>query len=225
MIPQELLGTAKIPGRREELKLYRHDRDFTLRIAGAELMSSRAHGSEELLAELALECIPDKSAAQILIGGLGMGYTLASVLGLVGKKAKVEVVEILPEVVDWNEQWLGDLTGHPLKDQRVSMRKGDVVPRIRAGRQKYDAILLDVDNGPEGLTRDANDRLYSRTGIGAASAALKPGGVLAIWSATGHKWFTDRLASADFKVTERKVQARRDKGPKRMIWLAEKGKG
>lgn len=220
MIPQELLGTAQVPGQPGELRLYRHDRDFVFRVHGSELMTSRVHGSEELLAELALACLPSASTARVLVGGLGMGFTLARVLGLVGARALVEVVELVPEVVTWNREWLGDLNGHPLRDARVTVLEGDVARRIRDARSDYDVILLDVDNGPEGLTRDANDWLYSRAGLTAARAALRPGGVLAIWSSANHPWFTDRIRRAGFEVSEQRVRARRTKGARRTIWLA-----
>jgi len=220
VIPQELLAVAQIPDQGGELRLYRHDRDFTFRVHGTELMTSRVHGSEELLAELALARLPNTSASRVLVGGLGMGFTLAKVLSLVGPGARVEVVELVPEVVAWNREWLGDLNGHPLRDERVGVDEGDVVPRIRAARSAYDAILLDVDNGPEGLTRKTNDRLYSRNGLIAARNALRPGGVLAIWSAAHHPWFTARIRRAGFEVTEKQVRARRHKGARRTIWVA-----
>jgi spermidine synthase len=226
VIPRELLGTAKIPGQADELQLYRHDRDFIFRVHGTELMSSRVHGSEELLAELALARLPDTSTARVLVGGLGMGFTLATVLGLVGAEARVEVAELVPEVVAWNHEWLGDLNGHPLRDVRVHVVEADVAQRIRDARTGYDAsagydaILLDVDNGPEGLTRSSNDWLYEKAGLTAARAALRSGGVLAIWSSTLLPWFSDRLRDAGFQVNEERVRARRTKGARHMIWLA-----
>lgn len=220
VIPQELLGTANVPGQDGELKLYRHDRDFIFRVNGAELMTSRAHGSEELLAELALARLPEMGAARVLVGGLGMGFTLAKVLSLVGDNAVVDVVELVPEVVAWNREWLGELNGHPLGDPRVRLIEGDVVPRIRGAKADYDAILLDVDNGPEGLTRESNDRLYNRRGLSSARTALRRGGVLAIWSSANHPWFTKRIASCGLEVSEERVRARRAKGARRTIWVA-----
>jgi spermidine synthase len=221
LIEHELLGTAQIPGQTGELHLYRHDGDFTFRVRGIELMSSRVHGSEELLAELALRRLLDTHRARVLIGGLGMGFTLARVLCLVGDAAEVEVAELVPEVVDWNRRWIGQCNGHPLRDRRVQLIEGDVAPCIRGARGAYDAILLDVDNGPEGLVLEANDWLYSETGLAAAGAALRPGGVLAVWSSSAHPWFTDRLQDTGFAVAERRVRARRTRGPRRTIWLAE----
>ena len=220
MIPRELLATAAIPGEAGEVQLYRHDGDYIFRVHGADLMTSRVHGSEELLAELALARLPDATNARVLVGGLGMGFTLATVLRLVGPEAQVDVVELIPEVLAWNREWLGELNGHPLRDPRVSVRQGDVVRCIREARSAYDAILLDVDNGPEALTREGNDRVYSVRGLGAAHAALRPAGVLAIWSATQLPWFTARIREARFDVSMEKVRARRDKGARQTIWLA-----
>ena len=223
MIPRELLATAHIPDQGGELQLYRHDGDYIFRIHGADLMTSRVHGSEELLAELALARLADAGDARVLVGGLGMGFTLATVLRLVGAEARVEVLELIPEVLAWNHEWLGELNGHPVRDARVSVRQGDVGRCIRESRAAYDAILLDVDNGPEALTREGNSRLYSARGLAAARNALRPGGVLAIWSATNLPWFTDRLRAARFEVSVERVRARRDKGARQTIWLASKG--
>ena len=220
MIPQELLGTAQIPGETGELRLYRHNRDFIFRVHGTELMSSRVHGSEEELAELALARLANTDTARVLVCGLGMGFTLARVLDLVGTEALVEVVELVPEVVVWNREWLGGLCGNPLSDARVTLREGDVAQKIRDAVAEYDAILLDVDNGPEGLRRNANDWLYNHAGLIAAGKALRPGGVLAIWSSAHYPWFTHRIQRAGFQVSEERVRARRTKGARRTIWLA-----
>ena len=224
MIPQELLDTAQVPGQVGELQLYRHDGDFILRVRGTDLMSSRVHGSEELLAELALDRLPGSGSgsARVLVGGLGMGFTLARVLDLVGTEAWVDVVELVPKVVAWNREWLGELNGHPLRDPRVMVLEGDVAQHIRDANSSYDTILLDVDNGPEGLTRNANDWLYDHHGLTTAGDALRPGGVLAIWSAAYHPWFSDRLRAAGFEVLEQPVRARRTKGARRTIWLASR---
>ena len=222
VIPQELLDTAQVPGQVGELQLYRHDEDFILRVRGTDLMSSRVHGSEELLAELALDRLPGSGSARVLVGGLGMGFTLARVLDLVGTEAWVDVVELVPKVVAWNREWLGELNGHPLRDPRVTVIEGDVAQHIRDANSSYDTILLDVDNGPEGLTRNANDWLYDHHGLTTAGDALRPGGVLAIWSAAYHPWFSDRLRAAGFEVLEQSVRARRTKGARRTIWLASR---
>jgi spermidine synthase len=222
MIPREVLGTAEVPGQAGVMRLCRHDGDYTIDVHGIELMSSRVHGSEELLAELALAGLPGSGSARILVGGLGMGFTLARTLELVGLGARVEVVELIPELIAWNREWLGELRGHPLRDPRVTVLRGDVVQRIREAEAEYDAILLDVDNGPEGLTRDANARLYDRGGLIAARAALRPGGVLAIWSAAPQTSFTRRLERAGYGVREERVRARRSRGAHRTIWIARR---
>lgn len=149
-----------------------------------------------------------------------MGFTLAKVLSLVGARAEVEVVELVPEVIAWNREWLGALNGHPLRDARVKALTGDVVQHIRGAHADYDAVLLDVDNGPVGLTSDANDRLYDRTGLAAAAVALRPGGVLAIWSSTSHASFAGLLRSVGYDVSAERVRARRTKGGYRTIWIA-----
>lgn len=223
MLPHELLGTATVPGHRGELRLYRHDGDYTLRIDRHELMSSRVFGSEEVLAEAALQKQKQRPnpAPRILLGGLGMGFTLARTLALVPDAAEVVVAELVPEVVRWNEQWLGDLTGRPLADARVRVEVGDVAAVLRAPGAGFDAILLDVDNGPEGLTAAANDGLYAASGLRTAKAALRPEGVLAVWSSAPDRAFSMRLRQAGFAVEEVRVRARRTRGPVRTIWVAQ----
>ncbi len=220
MIPHELVGTAPIPGHRAELRCFRHDGDFTIWIDGTELMSSRVHGSEEALAELALQRLGARRAARVLVGGLGMGFTLARTLSLLDDAATVDVVELVPEVVSWNRDLLGHRTRHPLRDARTKLIVGDVVEVIAAANGVYDAMLLDVDNGPAGLSRPSNDRLYGDAGLAAARAALRPGGVLAVWSSWANAEFDARLRRSGFAVTEHCVRARRTKGPRRTIWVA-----
>ena len=219
MIPQELIGTAKVPGG-GELRCYRHDGDFAIRIDGIDLMSSRVHGSEEVMAELALERLGKRESPRVLIGGLGMGFTLARTLQLVGPKAIVDVAEIVPAIVQWNREVFGHCAGHPLKDPRARIVMGDVSSRIDAVNGLYDVMLLDVDNGPDGLVRGDNDRIYSRRGLERAWTAMRPGSVLAVWSARSDDRFGDRLARGGFDVHEHRVPARRTKGPVRTIWVA-----
>lgn len=220
MLPHELLGTAAVPGHRGELRLYRHDGDFTLRIDRHELMSSRVHGSEEVLAEAALQRAGARPGCRVLVGGLGMGFTLARALALAPDDAGFVVAELVPEVIAWNRQWLGALAGHPLDDPRVSLVVGDVGAVLAAPASGFDVVLLDVDNGPEGLTAAANDRLYGPGGLAVARAALRPRGVLGVWSSAPHPQFADRLRSAGFVVDEVRTRARRTRGPVRTIWIA-----
>ena len=184
-------------------------------------MNSRVHGSEEALAEMAFTRIVGHPAPRILIGGLGMGYTLAAALRGLGAEGRVVVAELVPAVVAWNRGHLAALAGHPLQDARVTIQEVDVAQIFRATRQAYDAILLDVDNGPEGLARRENDWLYARPGLEAAHAALRPAGVLAVWSAAPNQVFAQRLRRVGFTVDEVHVPARSaGKGRRHTIWLA-----
>jgi len=224
MIPWELLDKAPVPGNSKELRLYRRGREFSIRVHGCELMNSRAHGSEDALAELACARVADRPRPRVLIGGLGMGYTLASALRRLGASARVVVAELVPEVVQWNRGPLADLAGHPLQDTRVTVREVDVARILQAEHQAYDAILLDVDNGPDGLSLQSNNWLYSPAGLDAAFAALKPEGVLAVWSASPDRSFTRRLRQAGFVVDEVPVRARGQRGGGRhTIWIAVRG--
>lgn len=223
MIPWELIGRALVPESGEEMRLYRRGEEFSIRVAGGELMNSRAHGSEEALADLACARIADRPRARVLVGGLGMGYTAAAVLCAVGASARVVVAELVPAVEAWNRGPLSHLAGHPLQDSRVSVRLADVARVFGEERQAYDAILLDVDNGPEGLTRPANDRLYAPAGLAAARAALRPAGVLAVWSAGPDPAFTLRLRRAGFGVEVVQARARAGRGGRHTIWLAARG--
>jgi spermidine synthase len=219
----ELLGTATIPSKGSELRLLQRNDEFSIKIAGStgELMNSRLHGSEDALATLACERISDHPAPRVLIGGLGMGFTLAAALGALGNSAEVTVAELVPEVEQWNLGPLGSAAGHPLKDPRARVHIGDVVKLIKESPGTYDAILLDIDNGPEGLTRKENDWLYTTPGIAAAQAALTPDGILAYWSAGQDPAFTERLKRAGLSVEPVNVRAHRPgKGARHVIWLA-----
>ena len=220
MIPWELLGCAQVPGGGEELSLYKRGGEFSIRVNSRELMNSRAHGSEDALAELACAKIADRHRPRVLIGGLGMGYTTAAALRRLGTGARIVVAELVPAVVEWNRGPLADLAGHPLQDARVTVREADVAQILREERRAYDAILLDVDNGPEGLILKGNDWLYSPNGLNAAYEALARSGVLAIWSAGPDHAFTKRLRRAGFEVNEVRVRARSGGGGRHTIWLA-----
>ena len=221
MIPRTLLGTALIPGTQTELRLYQSGELFSIKIPGrGDLMNSRMHGSEKALAELACERLAGLSKPRLLIGGLGIGFTLAAALRAIGAEAEVVVAELVPEVVTWNRTVLGALAGHPLADPRSSVYVGDVADVIRREVGAFDAILLDVDNGPEAMVRRENDWLYGPAGLQAARAALRPDGVLAVWSASADRIFSIRLRQAGFQVREHMVRPHRaGKGPRHHIWI------
>ena len=168
MIAWELVGRVPVPGNDAALSLFKRDQEFSIRMDGRELMNSRLHGSEEALSELACARIADHPGARVLIGGLGMGFTLAAALRRLGDGSRVEVAELVPEVVEWNRGPLAHLAGHPLADERVTVRVVDVARILKEARSAYDIILLDVDNGPEGLTSKGNAWLYARAGLAAA---------------------------------------------------------
>lgn len=224
MVPRELIDTAQVPGG-EDLRLFRRGADFMIVLDRNELMNSRMSGSEEALATMSIERIAGKKAPQILIGGYGMGFTLRAALAVLPADAQVVVAELVPQIIDWARGPMAELAAGCLDDPRVEVVLGDVGAEIgRAGsRTGYDAILLDVDNGPDGLTRLGNDRLYSMRGLQAARAALAPGGVLAVWSAAPDKAFARRLGEAGFDVEEISVRARSNgKGAKHVIWFARR---
>ena len=218
----KLLDSAMIPDNGGELRFYQRGDEFSIEVVGigGDLMTTAIHGSEDALAELAIQRIADKSKARVLVGGLGMGFTLAAALKHVGPRAQVVVAELVPEVVKWNQGPLGERAGNPMLDPRALVRVEDVAAIIREKRDAYDAILLDTDNGPVGLTQPANNRIYSLTGLYAAYAALRPQGVLAVWSTDPDRPFTKRLQKVGFSVTEEKVFAHRDKGTKHHLWFA-----
>ncbi len=221
MLPWIPLATAAAP-QGGTLRLLRRGDEFSIRLEdGNELMNSRLGGSEEALATLALERLGDRAAPRVLIGGLGMGFTLRAAQSIVPADARLVVAEIAPELIDWARQDLAPVFGDSLSDPRVDMRIGDVGTAIREASSGYDAILLDVDNGPNGLTRAANDSLYQEAGLRTARRALTGGGVLAIWSAAPDPPFTRRLSRCGFEVSARTVRAGRTKrGARHTIWLA-----
>ena len=220
MIPWVQLDSAKMPGGGEELRLKRRGAEFSIMLGTNELMNSRLSGSEEALARLACRKISDRPRPHILIGGLGMGFTLRAALAELGGAARVTVAELVPAVVAWARGPMAEVFGGCLDDPRVTVREADVAGLIGQGDARYDAILLDVDNGPEGLSRKANDALYDRAGLAAARMALTPGGVLAVWSSGPDGAFTDRLRQAGFAVEEVKVRAHGKRGARHVIWIA-----
>lgn len=223
MIPRELLATAEVPGGDEPLRLIRRGSEYSIMLGANELMNSRLSGSEEAMSTLAAARIAGVSAPRVLIGGLGMGFTLRTALQAFGARASIEVAELVPEIVDWARGPMAHLHAGTLENPRVSIHVGDVGGLIRSSAGRFDAILLDVDNGPDGLSREGNDALYTAQGLQQARAALRPGGVLAVWSSGPDPRFTSRLRKAGFAVEEEIVPARRTGGGARhTIWLAQR---
>lgn len=223
MIPWEEIERAEVPGGEEEVILRKRGTEFSIRVAATELMNSRIHGSEDALAELTCSRISRKPGRRILIGGLGMGYTLAAALQHSGDDSLITVAELIPAVIRWNREHLGHLAGNPLADGRVFVRQEDVAKTITREKSIWDAIILDVDNGPDGLTRKVNDRLYGLSGLKNAFLALRNGGVLSIWSSGTDEQFTSRLKQCRFQTEIVTVRARKPgKGARHTIWLATK---
>ncbi|TBR17832.1 hypothetical protein EPO15_16110 [bacterium] len=223
MDEEEVLGTARIPGNVGTIILLKRGDEFILRVHDTELMTSAAHLSEDSLSHLVCGRLKHLEAPTLLIGGLGMGFTLAAALASTGPQAKVVVAELIGAVVEWNRGPLGHLAGFPLKDPRVSLRAGDVAMVLQTELEEYDGILLDVDNGPEGLTRDSNDWLYSNEGLAAAYSALRPGGILAVWSSHRERSFAMRLAKIGFAAEEVRVPGDPTNPDERhSIWVAKK---
>ncbi len=222
MIPRTHIDTAPVPGG-EPLRLFRRGADHMIVLDRNELMNSRMSGSEEALATMTLDRLGAIQTPHLLIGGYGMGFTLRAALARVGRDARVTVAELVPQIIDWARGPMVELTAGCLDDPRVEVKLRDVADVIGTARGAYDAILLDVDNGPDGLVRDANDRLYSMRGLDAARLALKPGGILAVWSAGDDASFTRRLKDSGYAVEEVAVRARQNgKGPRHVIWFAAK---
>ncbi len=221
----ERLGSAIIPRTSDSLNLYKGKDDYFILLNDRhELMSTRKHGSEDELGRLPCSQIAQVDDARVLIGGLGMGFTLAAALIEVSSNAVVTVAELVPEVVEWNRSPLGAASGYPLNDPRTRVYPGDVAELLRGGGEDYDVIALDVDNGPEGLTARGNDWLYAMDGIMAAINSLRPGGIVAYWSAIRDRKFRKRLSHCGLKVDEVSVFAHGTKGTRHTIWLAsEKG--
>jgi spermidine synthase len=220
-----LIDTAPVPGGTGELRLMQRGSEFAIKLGQNELMNSRLSGSEESLATIACEKIRNRKAPEILIGGLGMGFTLRAALASVGPEARITVAELVPAVLAWAQGPMAEIFGNSLTDPRVSLHQADVGQLIRSKREVFDAILLDVDNGPEGLTRESNNALYDIRGLSATYAALHPGGVLAVWSSGPNQKFSSRLHVAGFKVDELKVRANGSRGGAwHIIWIATKAK-
>ncbi len=218
----ELLGQTCTPDA-SDMRLVRRDHEYVILVNGKTLMSSRMHGSEEALARVACQYLRTKERPRVLVGGLGMGFTLRATLDVLPPDAIVTVAELVPAVVEWNRGPLSLLAGHPLKDRRVRIDVGDVGYTLRANPDRFDVILLDVDNGPAAFTAPANRGLYDNAGVAAAYAALRMGGALAVWSAWDDTKFEQRLRFHGFVVEVERVRARLKKGgPRHTIFLGRK---
>ena len=221
MIPWVKLDTARVPGADGELRLMRRGTEFSIMLGANELMNSRLSGSEAALATLACKKIETIKRPHLLIGGLGMGFTLRAALAVLGPNARMDVAELVPAVVAWARGPMAEIFGGCLDDPRVRIKEEDVLKAIRTHKGAFDAILLDVDNGPEGLTRSGNDALYDLKGLRSSHAALRPGGVLAVWSSGPNAAFSKRLRSAGFDVNEVTVRATgKGGGARHVIWIA-----
>ncbi|MCQ8870268.1 hypothetical protein EOD10_11430 [Mesorhizobium sp. M7A.T.Ca.TU.009.01.3.2] len=220
MIPWVQLDSAKTPDGGQELRLKRRGTEFSIMLGTNELMNSRLSGSEEALAKLSCERIAGHSRPTILIGGLGMGFTLRAALTELANDAGIVVAELVPAVVAWARGPMAEIFDGCLDDPRVTIQETDVGQLIRSRPAAWDAILLDVDNGPEGIVHKSNDALYSVQGLAAARSALKPGGVLAVWSQGPDSGFTRRLKQAGFAVEEVSTRANGKRGARHVIWIA-----
>ena len=222
MKPWEVLGETRTPDG-SLLSLTRRDTEFVIFADGKILMSSRMHGSEEAMAAMAFKRLTGVSEPSVLVGGLGMGFTLRATLDLLPPEGRVLVAELIPAVEEWNRGPIGHLAGHPLKDARAQVEIGDVIATLRSSTARFDAILLDVDNGPDAFTDTTNASLYGDRGLASIRGALTPGGVVAVWSAWEDRRFEQRLKYAGFTVEVERVRARLKRGgPRHTIFLARK---
>jgi spermidine synthase len=218
--PWERLGRAEAPDGKA-LELRRRAHEYLILADGYDLMSSEDEGSSRALAELGCAHLRRGERARVLVGGLGMGYTLRAALDATGPNAAVEVCELVPAVAAWNGEELAALADRPLEDPRAELRVEDVRASIRRARGRYDAILLDVDNGPEALAHPQNAALYGRRGLEEARAALRPGGVLGVWSFSDEPRFTRRLEALGFAVRVHRVDgSRKGRGRHHYIWIS-----
>ena len=224
MTPWVRLGSSGIPKSKDELQLWQRGDEFSIRVTGhdGDLMNSRMHHSEDQLAQLACNEIADRLEPRVLIGGLGMGFTLRAALDALPARAAVTVAELVPAVVEWNRGALGACVGHPLRDPRANVIVDDIAKVLRSHKAEFDAILLDVDNGPDALTLRANSWLYSLEGLAAAKVSLRPHGVLAVWSVAPDAAFTARLERSGFNARAVTVRARPGKGARHVVWVARR---
>ncbi|WP_339844988.1 hypothetical protein [uncultured Halopseudomonas sp.] len=222
-----LLDTTPLPDG-GALCLFEYGEDFVIKLEGGkggQLMNTRTHGSEDALGRIPCQRVAARPRPRVLIGGLGMGFTLAAALENLGETAEVVVAELLPGVIEWNRGPLGAKAGNPLQDPRTQVVNRDVAELLKAEPGGFDAIMLDIDNGPEGLTQSANSWLYSVTGLVSCGRALRPGGTLAVWSASADQRFTSDLRKAGFNAEEVKVYAHGNRGTRHTIWMAQLASG
>jgi spermidine synthase len=217
VIPWQELGRARVP--QGDLVLSRRGDEFAIRLRGAELMNSRAHQSEQQLAVLGCAGLRERSGVRVLIGGLGMGFTVRAALDVLAADARVVIGELVPEVVAWNQGPLAALAGAPLDDPRVDVIVGDIAARIAEADGAYDAILLDVDNGPDAFTAPGNAALYGVPGLERARQALVPGGVLGVWSVEDDKAFTGRMRAVGFTVAQHRIAPHKGSGARHVLWI------
>ncbi|MEE2960374.1 MAG: hypothetical protein VYA34_06475 [Myxococcota bacterium] len=223
MKPWKYLDSGPVPGNGGTMELLRRDTEYAIRVDGQHLMGTRMHGSEDALAELAFSQLQNTSTTRILVGGLGMGFTLAATLKGLPSKGEAVVAELVPCIIEWNRGELGNAAGRPLEDPRTRVHEGDIVQLIGRSDKEWDAILLDVDNGPSGLTHNNNNALYSAKGLTTARKALKPGGILGVWSAFPDDNFTRVFEKSGFKVMVHKVRARQIKrGHRHIVWTGQR---
>jgi spermidine synthase len=224
MKPRVRIATTRTPSG-GEMVLYQHDRDFSITINGHDLMHSRQHESELALARLGCAHLVGRKSPSVLVGGLGMGYTLRQTLDMLSPHAQVVVAELLGVVVEWNRQFLGILNGQPIEDQRVKIETGDIVELISGSIGKFDAILLDIDNGPNALTDPRNNRLYGHEGLRSSRRALREKGCLAVWSSEANKEFEQLLMLNSFHVRRFKVPAQKGRKSRScLVWVASESK-
>lgn len=225
MNPWQLLGTATIPNNGGELRLAQREKEFSISLKGVrgELMNSRTHSSEQALAELGCAHIASAESAAVLVGGMGMGFTLAAALKATTGSSTITVAELVPEVIEWNQGPLGECAAYPLNNSRTEVYLGDVAALFANPKPTFNAILLDVDNGPEGFTHTDNTGLYSLDSLHAIRKTLRKNGVLAVWSAWHDPAFTAQLKKAKFTVSVKTVRAHKGKGSKHTIYLGVKG--
>jgi spermidine synthase len=219
LLPSQVIAKTRVPDG-SEIGLVRRGDEWTIRIGGSVLMSSRCHGSEEALADKTLTMVP--GATRVLVGGLGIGFTLRKVLDRIAKNARVTVVELLPSIVEWNHTYLGELNGFPLNDMRCEVVVGDVYDFIRRSSSSFDAILLDVDNGPVAFTDVHNQRLYTERGVRYCYAALRPKGVYAVWSAGECTRFDGLLSHVGFRVFSERVAQIRGRRAHHVLHLGQR---